>query len=151
MTCFKSPRQQHRSHLTWRVPIDDENHWSFQVDLMYPTADPERAQRYRQRHAARAGKLGRSYIELGEAVLRGDLRIQDIDGDDRHNLIWIQDYVTQVGQGSLSERKTERLIRADVGLLLYRTIWTRELRAFSENKPTKKWIRSESIMASEDE
>ncbi|TMA62333.1 MAG: Rieske 2Fe-2S domain-containing protein [Deltaproteobacteria bacterium] len=80
MTCFKSPRQQHRSHLTWRVPIDDDHHWSFQVDLMYPTADLERANRYRQRHAARTGKLGRSYIELGEAVLRGELRIQDIDG-----------------------------------------------------------------------
>ena len=151
MTCFKSPRQQHRSHLTWRVPIDDDHHWSFQVDLMYPTADLERANRYRQRHAARTGKLGRSYIELGEAVLRGELRIQDIDGDDRYNLIWIQDYVTQVGQGPLSERKSERLIRADIGLLLYRSIWTRELGALSQNKRTKEWIRTEAIMASEDE
>ena len=95
--------------------------------------------------------MGRSYIELGEAVLRGELRIQDIDGDDRYNLIWIQDYVTQVGQGPLSERKSERLIRADIGLLLYRSIWTRELGTLSQNKRTKKWIRTEAIMESEDE
>jgi len=62
-----------------------------------------------ERHAARSGRKGRSYIELGEAVLRGDLRIQDIDGDDKANLIWIQDYVTQVGQGSFADRKSERL------------------------------------------
>jgi hypothetical protein len=68
---------------------------------------------------ARAGKLGRAYIEFGEAVLRGDRRIRDIDGDDRCNLIWIQEYVT--------------------------------LNAFSENKATKKWTRSEAIMTSEDE
>ncbi len=120
MTCFKSPLQ----HLTWRVPIDDDNHWSFQVDIMY---------------------------ELGEAILRGELRIQDIDGDDIANIIWIQDYVTQVGQGPLSERKSERLIRADVGLLLYRKFWEREVMAHAEGRPLKKWYRSEAIIDSEDE
>ena len=151
MTCFKSPRQQHRSHLTWRVPIDDDNHWSFQVDLMYDTAPPERAAVYRQRHLARTGKLGHSYIELGKAVLRGDIRIQDIDGDDRANMIWIQDYATQVGQGPLSERKSEHLIRSDIGLVLYRTIWQREVMALAQGKPTKQWRRSEQIIGSEDE
>ena len=93
---------------------------------MYDTAGPEKMKQYRLRHAARGGKVGRSYIELGEAILRGELRIQDIDGDDKANMIWIQDYVTQVGQGPLSERKSERLIRADVGLLaLSKTLGTR--------------------------
>ena len=151
MTCFKSPRQQHRSHLTWRVPIDDDNHWSFQVDIMYDTAGPEKMKQYRLRHAARGGKVGRSYIELGEAILRGELRIQDIDGDDKANMIWIQDYVTQVGQGPLSERKSERLIRADVGLLLYRKLWEREVMAHAEGRPLKKWYRSEAVIDSEDE
>ena len=151
MTCFKSPRQQHRSHLTWRVPIDDDNHWSFQVDIMYDTAGPEKMKQYRLRHAARGGKIGRSYIELGEAILRGELRIQEIDGDDKANMIWIQDYVTQVGQGPLSERKSERLTRADVGLMLYRKIWQREVMALAEGRPLKNWHRSEAVIASEDE
>ena len=81
----------------------------------------------------------------------GDLRIQDVDGDDRANMIWIQDYVTQVGQGPLSERKSERLIRADVGLLLYRKIWEREVMALAEGRPTKQWVRSKAVIASEDE
>jgi hypothetical protein len=88
---------------------------------------------------------------LGEAILRGELRIQDIDVDDKANMIWIQDYVTQVGQGSLAERKSERLIRSDVGLLLYRKSWEREVMAHAEGRPLKKWHRSEAVMASEDE
>lgn len=150
ITSFKSPRRQDRSHLTWRVPIDDEHHWSFQVDVMYHR-DSKQAQMYQQQHAARTGKIGRSYIELGEAVLRGDIRIQDIEGDDTANMIWIQDYVTQVGQGPLSERKSERLIRSDVGVLLYRKIWEREVTAFNQGMPTKRWNRSERIMASQDD
>jgi len=118
---------------------------------MYDTAGPEKMKQYRQRHDARSGKIGRSYIELGEAILRGELRIQDIDGDDKANMIWIQDYVTQVGQGSLAERKSERLIRSDVGLMLYRKLWEREVMALAEGRPLKNWHRSEAVIASEDE
>jgi hypothetical protein len=64
--------------------------------------------------------LGHPYQELGEAVLRGDIRIQDIDGDDKANIVWIQDYVTQVGVSRTAERRSERLIRADSGALMYR-------------------------------
>ena len=138
MTCFKSPLQ----HLTWRVPIDDDNHWSFQVDIMYDTAGPEKMKQYRLRHASRGGKVGRSYIELGEAILRGALGIQDIDGDVKANMIWIQDYVTQVRQGPLSERKNERLIRADVGHLLYRKLWEREVIAHAPSVEAVVSLRS---------
>ena len=58
---------------------------------------------------------------------------------------------TQVGQGPLSERKSERLIRADVGFMLYRKIWQREVMALAEDKPMKKWLRSAAVIASEDE
>jgi hypothetical protein len=102
----------------------------------------EEGNAYQQRHAARTGKLGRPYAELGEAILKGDLRIQDIEGDDKANMIWIQDYVAQVGVGRFSERKSERLIRADAGVLLYRKIWEREVAAFSEGRPLKQWNRS---------
>jgi len=66
-------------------------------------------------------------------------------------MIRIQDYVTQVGQGPVSERKSERLIRADVGLMLYRKIWQREVMAHAEGRPLKNWYRSEAVIASEDE
>jgi hypothetical protein len=82
-----------------------------------------------------------------EAVLRGDVRIQDIEGDDKANLIWIQDYVTQVGQGKFADRKQERLTRADAGLILYRKLWEREIVAHLEGRPVKKWERSERVAA----
>ena len=99
-----------------------------------------------RRHEARTGKRGRPYAEVAEAVLRGDIRIQDIDGDDKANLVWIQDDVTQVGVSRTSERRSERLIRADSGTLMYRKIWERELKAFAENRPTKSWCRTERVI-----
>jgi hypothetical protein len=42
-------------------------------------------------------------------------------------------------------------IRADVGLLLYRKLWEREVMAHAEARPLKKWYRSEAVIACEDE
>lgn len=140
---WKAPE---RDHIAWRVPIDDDSHSSFQVDFMHITKGEE-GEIYRQRHASREGKVGRSYIELAEAVLRGDMRIQDIQGDDAANFIWIQDYVTQVGQGKFADRRFEHLIRADVGVLLYRKVWEREVMALAEGRAMKEWIRPEQLAA----
>ena len=89
----------------------------------------EEGEAYKNRHKARTGKLGRSPTEIGEAVLRGDIRIQDIEGPERANIVWIQDYATQVGQGPLELRKKEWLGRSDRALILIRKIWERELQA----------------------
>ena len=94
---------------------------------------------------AREGKLGRSPKEIGEAVLRGDVRIQDIEGAERSNIVWIQDYATQVGQGPLELRKKEMLGRSDRALLLIRKIWERELQALEQGKPLKQWQRTERL------
>ena len=99
--CF---RERDRDHLAWRVPIDDDSHCSFQLDVTHIT-EGEEGEAYKNRHKARDGKLGRSPKEIGEAVLRGDLRIQDIEGPERSNIVWIQDYATQVGQGPLELQK----------------------------------------------
>jgi hypothetical protein len=109
-------------------------------------ADGDEGEKYKARHEARTGKLGRPYQELGEAVLRGDIRIQDIDGDDKANIVWIQDYVTQVGVSRTADRRSEHLIRADCGALIYRKLWERELGAFAENRPVKQWARTERVM-----
>ena len=70
---------------------------------------------------------------------------KDIDGDDKANIVWIQDYVTQVGVSRAAGRRSERLIRADAGVLLYRKIWERELKAFMEDRPVKHWARTERV------
>jgi hypothetical protein len=115
----------------WRVPVDDETHTSFQLDIQHVSGGIE-GEAVKKRHAARTGKLGRSPNELGAAVLRGEIRIQDLEGDDRANIVWVQDYAVQVGQGPIELRKKENLGRSDTALILQRKIWVRELQALAD-------------------
>ena len=137
-------KESDRDHLAWRVPIDDESHASFQLDIQH-IKDGIEGDAVRKRHAARSGKLGRSPNELGDAVLRGELRIQDLAGDDKANIVWVQDYAVQVGQGPYQLRKNENLGRSDTPLILQRKIWVRELQALADGKPLTDWHRSERI------
>jgi 5,5'-dehydrodivanillate O-demethylase oxygenase subunit len=76
---------------------------------------------------------------LTKAVLRGDLRIPDIE--DKSNIHWIQDYVIQVGQSQMEERR-ECLGDTDEIIILQRKIWEREIKALTEGKTLKRWERS---------
>jgi 5,5'-dehydrodivanillate O-demethylase oxygenase subunit len=73
------------------------------------------------------------------------VRIQDIEGDERANIVWIQDYATQVGQGPVELRKQEWLGRSDRALILIRKLWERELQALESGTPLKQWVRSERL------
>jgi len=138
-------KESDRDHLAWRVPIDDESHASFQLDIQH-VKDGIEGEAVKKRHAARTGKLGRSPNELGAAVLRGEIRIQDLAGDDKANIVWVQDYAVQVGQGPIALRKKENLGRSDAPLILQRKIWIRELQALAENKPLTPWHRPERLI-----
>ena len=138
--CF---RERDRDHLAWRVPIDDDNHAvSNSTSPIFPKAT--RAKRTRTA-TKRATESSAAHPEIGEAVLRGDLRIQDIEGPERSNIVWIQDYATQVGQGPLDLRKKETLGRSDRALILIRKIWERELQNLEAGKPLKQWQRTERL------
>jgi hypothetical protein len=126
------------------VPIDDEHHSSFQMDIQHVKEGIE-GEAVKRRHSARTGKLGRSVKEIAEAVLRGDIRIQDIEGDERANMVWIQDYAVQAGQGPIENRRAETLGLSDRPLILQRKIWVRELQALADGKSTTQWVRSERL------
>lgn len=130
--------QRERHRFSWKVPMNDDAYLNFQANLM-TLPDNEEAIIFQQRHAARSGhQKGPTYRELSEAVLQGDLTIEEIE--DRTNMNWIQDYVTQVGQGHPRDYLlTERLGRSDAGTVLYRKIWEREICALLEGRPLKKW------------
>jgi hypothetical protein len=138
-------KESDRDHLAWRVPIDDESHASFQLDIQH-VKDGIEGEAVKKRHLARTGKLGRSPSELGEAVLRGEIRIQDLAGDDKANIVWIQDYAVQVGLGPMELRRNENLGRSDTPLILQRKIWIRELQALADGAPLKAWQRSERLI-----
>jgi hypothetical protein len=45
----------------------------------------------------------------------------------------------QAGQGRIEDRASERLGRSDAGIIVWRKILTRELRAIAEGRPAKTW------------
>ncbi|HLY63959.1 MAG TPA: hypothetical protein VKU60_00375 [Chloroflexota bacterium] len=55
------------------------------------------------------------------------------------NLVLAQDYLAQVGQGSIADRSVERLGQSDAGVILLRKILRRELKRIEHGKPTKQW------------
>jgi 5,5'-dehydrodivanillate O-demethylase len=129
--------------LAWRVPIDDGAYRSFNLDLAFLTGEPaERYRRLLQEREARREAAG-SVEELAGRVLRGELPIDAIK--DHPNIVNIQDTVAQVGQGAIADRRAERLGRSDVGIILIRKIWERELQALAEGRPLKQWQRPERI------
>jgi 5,5'-dehydrodivanillate O-demethylase len=82
---------------------------------------------------------GPSHVELGERVLRGKAKIKNLTGADNYELTRIEDYVAQVGQGTIADQSQFHLGRNDADVRLFRKIWERELRALSEGRPTKRW------------
>jgi 5,5'-dehydrodivanillate O-demethylase len=126
-------------HLAWRVPVDDDSHISFIVDLVRLFGDD--LERYHETRRARAQQLAAlpSADAIVDAVLRGDLHVNDLS-DVRPDIVDIQDDVALVGQRSIDHREPDRLGRSDALIILLRKIWTRELRAFEAGDPIKAWL-----------
>jgi 5,5'-dehydrodivanillate O-demethylase oxygenase subunit len=125
--------------LAWRVPIDDQAYRSFNLDLAFLTGEPaERFRRTLQEREAVREAAG-SIDELAGRVLRGELPIDTVK--DHPNVVNIQDTVAQVGQGAIADRRAERLGRSDIGIILIRKIWERELTALAAGHRLKQWKR----------
>jgi 5,5'-dehydrodivanillate O-demethylase len=139
---IKSPprvpeEQGWRDYVGWRVPIDDASHLSFSVALAHLTG--EAARRYQESRRGRLAARTAVVCELGEAILAGRLRLDDVA--DPANLLQVQDYVAVGGQGIIADRTRERLGRSDAVMILFRKLWARELRAVAEGRPLKQWQR----------
>jgi 5,5'-dehydrodivanillate O-demethylase len=134
-----------RDTVTWRVPRDDDSHYAFNVSLV--EVRDEDATRYREAVAEEEAPVAKlpPAAEVAQAVLRGEIRIQDVA--ERPDLVIIQDYVAQVGQGAIVDRASERLGRSDAAIILYRRLWAEELRALAEGCPTRTWERAGRIEA----
>jgi 5,5'-dehydrodivanillate O-demethylase len=132
------------NRLFWRVPVDDENSVSFVIDWMPLTG--EEAERYRERRREARSQVRVSPNEYGESVLAGKMRIKDLDPKmSTYYLFWIEDYAVQVGQGRIADRPNEHLGRMDVGVILLRKIWQRELGNLAAGKPLKDWTTPEGL------
>jgi 5,5'-dehydrodivanillate O-demethylase len=135
--------------LSYKVPIDDA-HCALFVVYFVPRAEVssgEAFERIRARLEAEArARTPNPVPELGERVIAGDLRSGDIDVP-ANIKINLQDYIAQIGQGRIADRKRDRLGRSDAGVILLRKIWTRELQALAEGRPLKRWCRPERLLS----
>jgi 5,5'-dehydrodivanillate O-demethylase len=130
--------------IAWRVPIDDTQHHSFNVNLVHVTG--EAADRHRERLRVRRANAASRVQNLVDAVLRGERRMEDLR--DEPELVNVQDSVVQLGQGAIPDPAYERLGRSDAGVILLRKLWARELRALAEGRPLQQWTAPREAVTS---
>ena len=130
------PKIKRADALIYKVPVDDSRHIHFELRAMPITGD--RARQWLERRREKRAAEATTRADLVRAVLRGKLRLAEIDPD-RTDYVIIEDEVAQTGQGVIAERGREHLGRSDTGVLLLRKIWQRELHALSEGRPLKRW------------
>jgi hypothetical protein len=121
------------------VPIDDECHSSFIVNLAHVTGDL--AQRFTERRETQRAQLTVPFSEVGRAILHGELSVQDVEQRADVSRINTQDYVAQYGQGAIADRADERLGRSDVGVILLRSC-SRPLSVCSTPRSTSRRVRA---------
>jgi 5,5'-dehydrodivanillate O-demethylase oxygenase subunit len=125
--------------VAWRVPLDDDAHLSFGVDLRH--LQGAAATRYREMRAEEKSRLLglEPAEEIAEQILAGRRSLEEPEILARPDLVNIQDCVAQMGQPKTEEGVSEQLGRSDRGIILFRKIWMRELKAFAEARPLKQW------------
>lgn len=125
--------------LIFHVPIDDETSVAFDVNFT-PGLSPGESERLRQVRLQQMDADTASPYETAEAILAGKMRVEDMDeGLAFYKQFWIEDYVTQVGQGRTADRAHEHLVQADNKPIFKRMIWERELRKLAKGEPLKQW------------
>jgi len=126
-----SPDQQ---SFNWRVPIDDEMH---AIPIISRRRLSEDQSRRNRQGLSDPWDTSERIRQVGDTVLAGKLHLDEVE--DRANLVPIQDYVTQIGQGRIADREHERLGRSDAVIVLLRSIFARELQALAKGRPLKEW------------
>ena len=118
--------------MQWDVPLDDQHSLGSGLRRLPLTAEAVEA--YRTRHAASIAEPKISWRKWARQSSRVNYIFQELDSffRDKISLVHSQDYVAQVGQGPLTDRAQEHLGRSDIGVILFRKIWERELRALAE-------------------
>jgi hypothetical protein len=132
-------------YIAWRVPIDDDVHLSCAVQRL--DLDEASAARF-FKHKEEQGKAIAALPPAGliaQQILTGELTLDDVVT--REDLVYIQDNVTQIGQGLIADREHEHLGTADSAIILLRKIWQRELKQMATNGTLKDWKVPQHINA----
>ncbi len=120
------------------TPIDDENHlWLITSHIEVEGAALEAYRQKRAEHEARVAAAKPAGV-IARELMAGRHRYADVAHPE---LAIVQDIAVQAGQGRIAPREGEHLGRSDAGIIQWRKILTRELRAFATGRSTKKWKR----------
>lgn len=136
-----------RERIMWKVPIDDDHYLNGGVLLLHVQGDA--ARRYQERQSELEAERERANTPaMLAAILAGRLTLEEVE--DRSDISHLEDEVVLAGMGRVDEGPIdEQLGRTDIGVILKRKIWERELRALAEGRPLKQWRRPERLLASE--
>ena len=119
------------------VPVDDHSHIMFGMQLARVGEDEAAAyDAVSEEYRAQLAELPPSH-ELAQKVMAGAFRLPRFM--DHVQSVMIEDIVAQAGQGAIADRVNERLGRTDVGIVLMRRLWSRELAALADGEPLKEW------------
>jgi len=125
------------SKVVWTVPVNDAAHATFDVTLTPLEGADARA--YAEARVQQEQEAETRW-DLAEAILAGEMTLEDLPGDiSGYTSFTIEDYVTQVGQGSLAERGPEHLAMGDEGPIFHRRLWLREVNAMMASQPLADW------------
>jgi len=132
--------------LFWRLPVDDEHSISYTVEH-FPL-EGEEASAFLAQRAERENQRVPELRAHSEAILRNEKRVEDADPTfTAQQMFWIEDYTVQVGQQPISDERVEHLGRQDVGVILIRKLWRRELQALADGRPLTNWATPSGLSA----
>jgi 5,5'-dehydrodivanillate O-demethylase oxygenase subunit len=133
-----------RDFLSWRVPVSDYEYVSFNLNMVHLKGDE--ASRYRAARAEVFAKASATAAELAPDVLAGKTTIEEVK-QRIPDVVRLQDDVVLVAQGAIPDRSQDHLGRSDVGVILLRKIWRRELEALAKGQAIKRWTRTSAVVA----
>jgi 5,5'-dehydrodivanillate O-demethylase len=133
-----------REFASWRVPVDDEHCLSFNLTLIHLRG--KKADRFRQKRARKAARARTSTTEMAAQILAGKATIDDFRTK-APDIARLQDDVVLSAQGAIPDRENEYLGRSDLGVVLVRRVWQRELAALAAGEQLKKWTRPANLVA----
>ena len=128
-----------RKAVMWRVPVDDENHLVLGAQRVQVFGEDVEAYLIRRREADRKAEE-EPMVEVARKVLAGEVTADYIVKTRWWDISSVQDMLSLgVGQGVVAPREREQLGRSDVGVIMLRKIYMRELRALAQGQPLKEW------------
>jgi 5,5'-dehydrodivanillate O-demethylase len=124
--------------ITWTVPVNDASYVGF--DVTCTPIEGEAGVAYQDAKYAQLEKDAITRWDLADAVLAGDMRIEDLPSElGPATCFMVEDYVTQVGQRTVAGRGREHLGTVDVKPILLRRLWLRDVAAMLDGRSLTNW------------